>query len=121
MSNIFDTLKSISNDLGLNPSNENNGGTNVYLPKFFDGVDVRKQKSIRKKLRDNYVLPLLQSIANCKDKEEFNKKKNSFLKLYLEIFISDGETFDFKVFGMLRNNNAILAQKAQKIWENFSK
>lgn len=114
MSNLLDLAKS----LGLNPSNENGGNNGIYNPKHFENVPTKKIKSVRKKLRDNYVIPMLESICAIKDKKEFDAKKAGFIALYNELFIL--QDMDFSAFGMLRNNNAKLAENAKKVWEKFN-
>jgi hypothetical protein len=115
----LEILNGIAKNCGIVRNTENNGGTQIYRKELFDNLNAKQIKSLRKKLRDNYVIPLLEQICSCKNKEEFNKKEKDFIKLYSSIFAN--EKFDFSVFGMLRNNNAILAENAQKIWEKFSK
>ena len=115
----LEILNGIAKNCGIAKNTENNGGTQIYRKELFDGLNSKQVKSLRKKLRDNYVIPLLEQICACKSKEEFNKKQKNFIELYSSIFASD--KFDFSVFGMLRNNNAVLAENAQKTWEKFSK
>jgi len=115
----LNVLSNIAKNCGIVKNTENNGGTQIYRKELFEGLNSKQIKSLRKKLRDNYVIPLLEQICACKNKDEFNKKQKDFVQLYSSIFAS--KEFDFSVFGMLRNNNAILAENAQKIWEKFSK
>ena len=117
-SNIFEELNKVAKKAGIVKNSENNGGVNIYKKEIFEGKTSKEIKSLRKKLRDNYVIPLLENIVSCKDKKEFNERKKDFLDVYKTIFIP--ENFDFSVFGMLRNNNKELAEKAQKTWEKFS-
>lgn len=114
----LNVLNDIAKNCGIAKNTENNGGTQIYRKELFENLNSKQIKSLRKKLRDNYVIPLLEQICACKSKEEFSKKEKDFIKLYSSIFIS--EKFDFSVFGMLRNNNAVLAENAQKTWEEFS-
>lgn len=116
----LDVLNSLAQSIGISKNSENNGGVQIYKKTLFEGLNNKQQKSLRKKLRDNYVIPLLEQIASVKSKKEFEEKEKGFLKLYSSIF-ENSETFDFSVFGMLRNNNKVLAEKAEKTWKSFSK
>lgn len=115
----FDVLNALAKELGIKKTNENNGGVNIYNPKHFQGLDNNQIRSKRKKLRDTFVIPMLQQICAIKDKKEFSTKKEKFIAMYKDIYILDN--FDFSVFGMLRGNNAEIAEKAKKVWESYNK
>lgn len=113
------SLLDLAKELGFNTNSESGGNNGIYQEKHFAGMNEKQIKRARKKLRDNYVIPMLESICNISSQKEFDTKKASFIKLFNELFIL--QNMDFSVFGMLRNRNAEKAQKAQKIWEKYSK
>lgn len=115
----LEVLNTVAKSAGIVKNTEKNGGTQIYKKEFFEGLNRSQISRLRQKLRDNYVIPLLEQIVSCKDEKEFKSKQESFIKVYKSLFAR--QEFDFSVFGMLRNNNSVLAENAEKVWQKFSK